>query len=138
MLPTYSLIMPRIPLKLKSNIVIVNASVMGRRGTRVVQMVLDTGASLTTIPYEIAISIGVDPTRSNKKIPIMTASSMEYATLITVPRFTLFEYTLSNVQVVCMDLPTANNDIQGLLGLNVLDEFNVFLGFRQKILEITR
>lgn len=101
-------------------------------------MVLDTGASLTTIPYETALAIGIDPTRSRHRIEILTASAKEYAPLIKIPQFSFLGFSLSHVEALCLDLPPSNTRASGLLGLNVLKHFRNVLDFPAKFLEIIR
>ena len=130
--------MSKIPIDLSNNIIILDALLKGPSGGKIIKMILDTGASTTTIPYEAALAIGIDPTRSKRKIEILTASAREFAPLLILPSFSLLGFTLKNVSVLCLDLPAGMADFHGLLGLNILKEFDLFLGFRSKFLELTR
>ena len=99
--------------------------------------VLDTGASMTSIPSETAMSIGCDPTKSHRKIEIITASATEYVSIVTIPKFQIWDTVLTNIDVIGLDMPPKST-VSGLLGLNVLSRFDIFLKFRSRLLEITR
>jgi len=49
-------------------------------------MALDTGATYTMIPWDIAEAIGYEPAYSKRKVTIITASGVEKAPLIVVDR----------------------------------------------------
>ncbi|MFZ5800613.1 MAG: retropepsin-like aspartic protease family protein [Candidatus Omnitrophota bacterium] len=98
---------------------------------------MDTGASLSSIPSDAAISIGCDPTKSLRKIEIITASGTEYVSIVTIPRIKIWDTELKNVDVICLDMPPKST-VSGLLGLNILKEFDISLKFHSKILEITK
>lgn len=99
-------------------------------------MALDTGATYTIIPVESAIAIGCDPIKSHKRIEITTGSGVEYVPIVCVPRFKSLGFEVKNLDVVCHDLPT-KSPIDGLLGLNFLTQFNVYLKFLEHTLEVT-
>ena len=100
-------------------------------------MVLDTGATITTVPIEAAIAIGCDPTKSKKRIEMITASGTEYAPLVTIPEVRFLGFKLKDVEVICHNLPPQAT-VSGLLGLNILKRFDIFLKFHSKILEIEK
>jgi clan AA aspartic protease (TIGR02281 family) len=128
--------MPEYPLDPKSNLILVNVSLAGRKGNPVfLTMALDTGASMTSIPSEAALSIGCDPTKSARKIEIITASGTEYVSIVTIPHLEIWEVKLKDIDVICLDMPP-QSPVSGLLGLNVLKNFDVLLKFRSKILRI--
>lgn len=130
--------MPKYPLKPDSSVIIIEVSLIGRPQRIIpLKMVLDTGASITTIPMEAAIAIGCDPAKSKKRIEMITASGTEYAPVVVIPRLRFFSFELKDVEVICHNLPPQAT-VSGLLGLNVLKNFDIFLKFRSKILEITK
>jgi clan AA aspartic protease (TIGR02281 family) len=100
-------------------------------------MVLDTGASITTIPTEMALAIGCDPSRPVRRIEMITASGIEYVPVVKIPKIQLLGFEIKNVQAACLNLPPQSL-VSGLLGLDVLTKFNVLLKFLKKYLEINR
>ena len=98
-------------------------------------MVVDTGASITSIPADIALSIGVDPSKPIKRIEIITASGTEYVPVVKIPCVQFLGFNLKNVEIACLNLPPQST-VSGLLGLNILKNFNLSLKFREGLLEI--
>ena len=129
--------MTKLPLNLENTVILIEVTLSGRRATKSLKMVLDTGATITTIPIERALAIGCDPTKSKRRIEMITASGTEYAPIVTVPKIELLGFTLHKVDVVCHNLPPQSVG-SGLLGLNILKNFDVFLKFRSKLLEIAK
>ena len=130
--------MAKFPLDLNENVILVEGLVAGPRDSRIIKMILDTGASLTTVSYQIALAIGVDPVKSKRRIEIITASATEIVPVIILPKFSLLGFTLNNVTAICLNLP-AYSRAQSLLGLNILKEFDILLKFRSsKTLELRR
>ena len=128
--------MSEYPLNPKLNLIAVDVSVKGKRGNPVfLTMALDTGASMSSVPSDAALSIGCDPTKSSRKIEIITASGTEYVSIVTIPLLQIWGETLTDVDVICLDMPPQST-VSGLLGLNVLKNFDVLLKFRSKTLEI--
>ena len=99
-------------------------------------MVLDTGASITTIPTETALAIGCDPSKPKKRIEMITASGVEYVPVVVIPEIQFLGFKVKNIEASCLNLPTQSL-VSGLLGLNVLAKFDLSLLFRQKRLEIS-
>ena len=100
-------------------------------------MVLDTGASLCTIPFETALATGCDPTRSKRRLEIMTASSVEVVPVVIIPRVEVLGHKVGNLEAVCYDLPSVS-EVFGLLGLNFLKHFNLHLNFLTHTLDLFR
>ena len=78
--------MSTIPLNIEKGIILLEVTLSGKKDFRTLKMILDTGATLTTIPSEIALTIGCDPTKSKRRIEMITASGIEYAPLIIIPK----------------------------------------------------
>ena len=76
-------------------------------------MTLDTGATYTMIPWDIAEAIGYEPAYSKRKVTIITASGVEKAPLIVVDRISVLGKEARNVECVVHDLPEASR-IDGL------------------------
>jgi predicted aspartyl protease len=62
------------------NLIIVNMAIEGPDSgeLRILYAVFDTGASSTIIPWDVAISLGYDPTRVAQRRKIITGSGVEY------------------------------------------------------------
>ena len=82
-------------------------------------MALDTGATYTMIPWEIAEALGYKPEMSKEKVTLITASGVETAPLIEIKKIKFLGEGLDNVAVVCHDLPPKSY-VTGLLGSSFL------------------
>lgn len=100
---------------------------------RNVFVALDTGASTTMIPTEVAVDLGYDLSNPNEQM--MTANGIVLANRITVRKLTAIGETVENVDVVCHDLPEGSI-IEGLLGLNFLRYFDVTISFSTGTIEL--
>ena len=100
---------------------------------RNVFVVLDTGASTTMTPTEVAADLGYDISNPNQQI--ITASGIVLAKRITVRKLTAIGEMVENIDVVCHDLPEGSI-IEGLLGLNFLRHFDVNISFSTGTIEL--
>ena len=100
---------------------------------RNVFVALDTGASTTMIPTEVAVDLGYDLSNPNEQM--MTANGIVLANRIAVRKLTAIGETVENVDVVCHDLPEGSI-IEGLLGLNFLRHFDVNISFSTGTIEL--
>jgi len=127
--------MATIPFIISDPVIVVNVLVRGPKNGKLIKMVVDTGASITSIPSDIALAIGVDPSKSTKKIEIITASGTEYVPIIIVPSVQFLGFSLKNVEIACLNLPPQST-VSGLLGLNILKKFDLSFKFREGIIQI--
>ena len=101
--------------------------------TRDILVALDTGASTTMIPPEVATDLGYD--LSNPSEQMITASGIVLTKRITVRTLTAVGETVEDIDVVCHDLPEGSI-IEGLLGLNFLRHFDVNISFSTGSIEL--
>ena len=101
--------------------------------TRDILVALDTGASITMIPPEVATDLGYDLSNPNEQM--ITASGVVLIKRITVRKLTAIGETVENIDVVCHDLPEGSI-IEGLLGLSFLRHFDVNISFSTGTIEL--
>jgi clan AA aspartic protease (TIGR02281 family) len=99
-------------------------------------MVLDTGASMTIIPWDVAEALGYDPSRSPQRSRFMTGSGMEAAPLLTVHAIEVLGVRVARVPVLCHDLPQRSL-VDGLLGLSFLRHCRLSVDFQRGLLELS-
>lgn len=89
--------MPEFRFNPKQNIIICHGEVIGPKLGLSIKMALDTGATYTIIPIEVAVAIGCNPIQSRRRIEITTGSSVEYASIVTVPKFRALGFEIKNM-----------------------------------------
>ena len=100
---------------------------------RDILVALDTGASTTMIPPEVATDLGYDISNPNESM--ITASGIVLTKRITVRKLIAAGETVENIDVLCHDLPEGSI-IEGLLGLNFLRHFDVNISFSTGTIEL--
>jgi len=122
----------------QSPIIVADITLEGEEGTkRRIRVALDTEATYTMIPWEIAEALGYKPELSKEKVTLITASGVEIAPIIEVKKIRFLGENIDNVPVVCHDLPPRSY-VVGLLKSSFLSPFKITIEYRQGILEITR
>lgn len=89
------------------------------------EFVVDTGASMVTIPFSTARNLGIVISVRNPRRKVYTASGELYAPEVVLDSITLEGFETYNVKALVMDLP--NQPDLGLLGLNYLRRFRMDL-----------
>jgi clan AA aspartic protease (TIGR02281 family) len=116
-------------------VILLNVLLVGPRAEVEVDMALDTGATYTMIPWDLAERLGYDPAGSRERANLVTASGTERVPLITLGAVEALGVRVTDVKVACHDLPPTSR-VQGLLGLSFLREANLFVRFKDGELEL--
>jgi len=106
----------------------------GRKEVRL-NLALDTGASYTMISTDAALDIGINPAKSKRQIDVTTGSGVILTPVVSVPIFRSLGQEVQNLEVICHDLPS-EGVVDGLLVLNFLKHFNVYLKFLDGTMEV--
>ena len=119
-------------------LIMLRASVEGRTGrSPYLHMALDTGASFTVIPWEVADALGFDPAKSRRRIRFMTGSGVELAPVVVVDAMEVLGIRLRHVPVLCHDLPQGSL-VDGLLGLSFLKHCRLAIDFPRGVLDLAK
>ena len=89
------------------------------------EFIVDTGASMVTIPFSTARDLGIVISVRNPRRKVYTAGGEIYAPEVVLDSITLEDFTTYNVKALVLDLP--NQPGVGLLGLNFLRRFRMDL-----------
>jgi aspartyl protease family protein len=116
-------------------VIVLRVTLEGEDIKKKIDMALDTGATYTMVPWDIADVLGYEPGISKELVPVVTASGVERAPLITVRSLNVLGVTAHNIKTIVHDLPEKSY-VDGLLGLSFLREFKVCLDFQEGVLEI--
>lgn len=119
-----------------TELVMVDISIWNRSVSNFSQMpiTVDTGASVTTVSSDILHKLGYDIS-SGKVRRVITASSVEYVRSVIIDKLRLGAIEIEDVEVYAHTFPESSFSL-GVLGLNVLRNFDVTLLFSKKRIEI--
>lgn len=107
---------------------VVDVTLAGAQTSRVAPYLLDTGATLTTIPSDLAAELGIAIPADAPRQSFHTANGMRDSALVRVPAMTLGGTTIRDVVVSVCDSCTAPH-YRALLGHNVMRHFAVRFDF---------
>jgi clan AA aspartic protease (TIGR02281 family) len=91
------------------------------------QLIIDTGATFTTISEDLAFDAGIQSDSANPRITLLTAGGKVQAEMGVARRIRLGNAGRDDVQVVVHTIPNLPDGIDGLLGLSFFDRFLVRL-----------
>ena len=94
--------------------------------------IIDTGASMVTIPSSTAADLGIIISVRNPRRKVSTANGVVYAPEVVLASINLEGYETNNVKALVMDFP--DQPELGLLGLNYLSRFRMDLNTDEGLL----
>jgi clan AA aspartic protease (TIGR02281 family) len=87
------------------------------------KFIVDTGASMVTIPRSTAEELGLEVDASNPVRKVFTAGGVKYAPEVTLFSISLEGWEVTELKALVLDLP--NQSEWGLLGMNYLRRFRM-------------
>ena len=117
----------------KNSIIICHCEITGPKLSLALKMAVDTGATYTMISVEAAIAVGCDPFTVRRRIEMTTGSGVEYVPVIIIPEFKTLGVKMTNLEVVCHNLPV-ESPVEGLLGLNFLNHSKLLIDFSRHVI----
>ena len=103
---------------------------------RWISLTFDTGATITTLSPEIFYELGYEPS-SKPKAKVTTASDVEHVSHFTIDAIKIGDIVLKDVEAYGLKFPEESFSI-GVIGLNILQQFDIELLFSQKIIRMKR
>ena len=101
------------------------------------KLIVDTGASFTTISEDLAFDAGIQPDPKIPRVKISGVSGKVEAQMGMVPRIRVGNVGRDDVRVIIHTIPNFPDEIDGLLGLSFFDRFLVRLDHSQGQLHLT-
>lgn len=101
----------------------------------IAKLILDTGASYVTLPWNIVSAMGI-PVDTNNIIQLTSVSTVETTPKIVIPEISVLGKRMKNVEAIIKDLPP-QTPADGLLGLSFLKHFKLTIDFKKGLLELT-
>src|SRR4029079_12009972 len=104
-------------------LILVDAEVVGPTGrTTEARLVLDTGAAATTLTPRVIEKVGYTRRDGFKRAKVHTAIGEEHGYWLVVAERTVLGVTTPNLALTVF--PLGHKDIDGLVGMNFLRQFN--------------
>jgi clan AA aspartic protease (TIGR02281 family) len=122
-----------IPLARAGNHYIVEAVV---NEAVVLSLLLDTGASLTSIKPQVLADLGIDPGSSKDIRRLSTANGNVDAPVVILPVLAVGEQVIADIEVAVINF-TEKPDIDGLLGMNFLQNYTFFVDQSKDVLKLS-
>ena len=101
------------------------------------KLIVDTGATFTTISEDLAFDAGIQSDLNNSHITLHTAGGNVQAQMGIAPRIRVGNAGRNDVRVVIHTIPGFPEGVDGLLGLSFFDGFIVRLDHAQGQLHLT-
>ena len=99
----------------------------------VIDMILDTGATLVTIPTSVANDLGYSLYQPEDMQYLTTPSGIVHAPINTLISVEVLGVVATGIRAACIDMP-GSMTFAGLLGLSFLRNFDVDLHFRSGVI----
>ena len=112
-----------------SGLILVEAEVSGPSGKAAATLVLDTGATTTTLNAKVLRSIGLDPDSATEFVRMATGSAVESVPRLMLNRLSVLGKHAIGLRVLAHDLPP-EAAVDGLLGLDFFRGFSLTIDFR--------
>jgi len=120
---------------LSGDLIFVDAVVVGPTGRANIQMVLDTGAVLTTLAPAIAQAVGYSAATSIRPTVSRTAAAEEHGYLVQLVELSTLGVAVPAVHVNVADL---GYGVEGLLGMNFLLDYNIEIRTADRCIVVER
>jgi len=101
------------------------------------KLIVDTGATYTTISEDLAFDAGIQSDPRNQDVNLHTAGGSVKAKLGIAPRIRVGHAGRDDVRVVIHTIPNLPEGIDGLLGLSFFDRFMVRLDHSKQQLHLS-
>ena len=127
------------PLQRSGNLLFLHASATGLVENDFIQvrLLIDTGSAYTTLPLKLLENIGYNPSTISRRIPIMTASGMGRAPVISIATLNCLGKTMTEFSVIALDLPF-NPLMSGLLGMDFLSKVGAIIDIKKAQITMER
>jgi predicted aspartyl protease len=125
-----------VPLQRAGNLFLVTVHLVGEAGETDARLIVDTGASHTIVSHKLALALSLYSDSALGTVTMNTVGGPVQAPLSRLKSIQLKEAEVTNSLVVIHDLPDSPDGAEGLLGLSVLQHFQVTLDPGRSVLSL--
>lgn len=120
-----------------NGVILLPGKVSGLIGERAIRLVFDPGAHRTILATMLTDYLGYKATHQSKRVTTSSVAGKEYGYTLIIQKLTVLSFEFSNVEVASFDLPERYG-IDGLLGLDLLEQFEITLRHRERWIQFQR
>jgi hypothetical protein len=120
----------------KAGLILVEAEVSGPMGNAGATLVLDTGATTTSLNVNVLRSVGYEPDAATELVRMATGTAVVMAPRLTVNRLSALGRHAIGLCVLAHNLP-AEAAVDGLLGLDFFRDLSLLVDFRAGQITVT-
>jgi predicted aspartyl protease len=117
------------PFDPQRGLIIIAAELWGPKGSGVLQLALDTGATWTVVNVAMLVALGYDPALAQERVEVTTGSGVEFAPRVNLSRITALGLEHTWFAVLAHTLPPSAG-VDGLLGLDFFMAQRLTVDFR--------
>jgi len=121
----------------KRDLIIVDARIWSSRHDKWLSLAVDTASSDTVVTPDLVDLLGYSPRDGEHATTVRSAIGKEQGWTLRVKRFSALGFVVPDYRIHVFDLATGD-DIDGLLGLSYLDQFNYEVRSREGRLLVER
>jgi hypothetical protein len=118
-------------------IIVVVGRLFGPDGAQKITLILDTGASTTTLRASALTEVGIDLSASKERRQVDTMAGPVVEGVIEVPRLRIFGQERAPLEVIFTDRPFPYR-VDGVLGINFLLPYRLCIDFPAGWIELSR
>ena len=121
----------------RGELILIRACLQHARGPVWPLMAFDTGARLTVITPKLARELGIDPDKAEATVEVSGAIGTASAALLEVASISVLTAEVRDLRVACHPL-SPRLGLDGILGLNFLERFNIEINNEDERVILTR
>ena len=123
------------PFQARTGPIVVEAEVAGPAGTLKATLILDTGATTTSLNLKVLRLVGYDSSMTTGQVQVVTGSAVSIAPRLVVNRISALGHHAIGLQVLARNLPMSVA-ADGLLGLDFLRGHVLTIDFPQGLISL--
>lgn len=113
----------------KEGLIIVPTRLWGPSGDTVIRLALDTGATGSTVNWDLVVLLGYDPAATPNRIQMTTGSGVEFVPVVSVQKIQAMNLIRNDFAILCHTLPPSST-VDGVLGLDFFRGKKLSINFR--------
>lgn len=116
----------------KKGLIVIPTGIWDPNGDAIVMLALDTGATGSTINWDLLVLLGYDPAIIKDRVQMTTGSGVEYVPKIVVDKIKALGKEKKGFEFLCHTLPPSAT-VDGVLGLDFLRDGRLIIDFQKGI-----